>query len=132
MDLSVFIVDDDAMLGKIQKALIKSVWPLNEPIVCYDGVSALERIDQEAALGKRILVLLDINMPIMDGWEVLDLLCRKPYRKNVWVILNTSSEEVADEMKSKSYTQVIAYNKKPLTRKILLELMTQEPLVVFF
>ncbi|WP_257669029.1 response regulator [Parapedobacter tibetensis] len=128
MDLSIFIVDDDIMLGTIQKALIKSVRPFDEPIVCYDGFSALDLIDREAALGKKILVLLDINMPAMDGWGVLDLLCNKPYRKNVWVILNTSSEEVEDEIKSKSYTQVIAFNKKPLTRETLRKLMTQKPL----
>jgi len=132
MDLSVFIIDDDVMLGKIQKALVKSVWPLDEPIICYDGCSALERIDREATSGKTILILLDINMPAMDGWDVLDALSGKPYCNNVWVILNTSSEEVADEMKSKSYAQVIAFNKKPLTREILLKLMEEEPLVVFF
>ncbi len=132
MNLSVLIVDDDAILGKIQRALVKSVWPLEEPIVCYDGFSALERIDQEAALGKKILVLLDINMPTMDGWAVLDFLHEKPYCEHIWVILNTSSEEVADEVKSKSYTRVIAYNKKPLTREALRKLMVLEPLVVFF
>ncbi|GGG73116.1 response regulator [Parapedobacter pyrenivorans] len=132
MDLSVFIVDDDVMLGKIQKALVKSVWPLDEPIICYDGPSALERIELEAASGKKILILLDINMPEMDGWGVLDFLCEKSYGEHVWVILNTSSEEVADEIKSRSYTQVIAYNKKPLKREILRELMGREPLAVFF
>lgn len=132
MNLSIFIVDDDVMLGKIQKALVKSVWPLDEPIVCYNACNAIEYIDREATLGKKILVLLDINMPGMDGWGVLDFLCNKPYCNNVWVILNTSSEEVADEVKSRSYAQVIAFNKKPLTREILLRLMEQEPLVVFF
>lgn len=131
MNISVFIVDDDIMLGMIQKALVKSVWPFDEPIVCYDGFHALELIDKEAKLDKKILILLDINMPGMDGWDVLDLLCDKPYHKNVWVILNTSSEDVADELRSKSYPQVIAFNRKPLTRELLCKLMTQEPLVIF-
>lgn len=132
MNLSIFIVDDDVMLGKIQKALVKSVWPLDEPVICYDGSSALECIEREATSGKRILILLDINMPEMDGWGVLDSLCDKPYCGNIWVILNTSSEEVADEIKSRSYAQVIAYNKKPLTRERLRDLMIKEPLVLFF
>ncbi|MGK6352285.1 response regulator [Parapedobacter sp. DT-150] len=131
MDLRVFIVDDDVMLGKIQKALVKSVWPFDEPIVCYDGISALELIDREAASNKKILILLDLNMPEMDGWGVLDLLRGKPYCKDVWVIVNTSSEEAADEIRSKSYTQVIAFSKKPLTSETLRKLMTQKPLVLF-
>ncbi|MFC3197920.1 response regulator [Parapedobacter deserti] len=130
MNLSIFIVDDDIMLGKIQKALVKSIWPLDDPTVCHDGLSALKSIEQEAVLGKKILVLLDINMPEMDGWDVLDFLCNEPYYKNIWVIINTSSEEIADEVKSKSYAQVIAFNKKPLTREKLLKLMEQDPLVV--
>ncbi|GGC14094.1 hypothetical protein GCM10011386_02230 [Parapedobacter defluvii] len=132
MDLSIFIVDDDVMLGKIQKTLVKSVWPLDEPTVCYDGLSALEHIEREALAGKKILILLDIHMPHIDGWGVLDSICTKPYGKDVWVIVNTASEEVFDEVKSKSYDQVIAFNKKPLTRETLCKLMTQEPLVLFF
>lgn len=132
MDLSIFIVDDDAILGTIQKTLVKSVWPLDEPIVCYDGISALEHIEREAIAGKKILILLDIHMPHMDGWDVLDFICTKPYCKDVWVVVNTSSEEVADEVKSKLYTQVIDFNKKPLTREKLCKLMAQEPLVLFF
>lgn len=132
MDLSICIVDDDAMLGKIQKTLVKSVWPLDEPIICYDGFSALEHIEREVGAGKKILILLDIHMPRMDGWDVLDLICTKPYSKDVWVIVNTSSEEVTDEARSKSYTQVIAFNKKPLTKETLYKLMAQEPLVIFF
>lgn len=132
MDLCVVIVDDDVMLGKIQKALLESVWPLNEPIVCVNGHSALERIDREAAQDKRILVLLDIHMPEMDGWGVLDMLRSKSYHENVWVVLNTSSDDVLDEIKSRSYTQVIKFNKKPLTKDALRQLMIQEPLVVYF
>jgi len=132
MDLSIFIVDDDAMLGKIQKTLVKSVWQFDEPLVYYDGFSALAHIEREAIAGKKVLVLLDIHMPHMDGWGVLDSICTKPYYKDVWVIVNTSSEEVTDEAKSKSYEQVIAFNKKPLTRETLCKLMAQEPLVIFF
>lgn len=132
MDLSIFIVDDDEMLGKIQKTLVKSVWPLDEPIVYFDGFSALEHIEREAVAGKKILILLDIHMPRIDGWGVLDSICTKPYCKDVWVIVNTASEELADEAKSKLYTQVIAFNKKPLTRETLHKLMAQEPLVLFF
>ncbi len=132
MDLSIFIVDDDVMLGKIQKTLVKSVWPLDEPIVCYDGPTALEHIEREAVAGKKVLILLDIHMPRMDGWDVLDSICTKPYYKDVWVIVNTASEEVTDEAKSKLYAQVIAFNKKPLTRETLCKLMAQEPLVIFF
>ncbi len=132
MDLCVFIVDDDVLLGKIQKALLESVWPLNEPIVCYDGRSALARMDREAALGKQLLVLLDINMPEMCGWDVLDALGDKSYREQVWVVLNTSSEDLRDELRSRSYVQVIGFNKKPLTADALRQLMVKEPLAVYF
>lgn len=132
MDLSIFIVDDDVMLGKIQKTLVKSVWSLDEPIVCYDGISAIEHIEKEVVAGKKVLILLDIHMPHMNGWDVLDFICTKPYCNDVWVVVNTSSEEVADEAKSKLYAQVIAFNKKPLTREKLFKLMAQEPLILFF
>ncbi len=132
MDLSILIVDDNVILNTVQKTLFKSIWPANNPIACFDVESALQTIEQEIGLGKKLLLLLDIHMPVMDGWELLDILTQKTYVRDVWIILNTSSENLVDELRAKNYHQIIAFNKKPLSRKLLIELMQRPPLSQFF
>ncbi len=132
MEVSVLIIDDNVLLNTIQRTLIKNTLPAGKLLTCYDGQSALHVIDEEAGSGKKVLVLLDINMPIMDGWDVLDSLQSKPYQENIYVVMNSSSDSKNDEMRAKHYQQVIAFNKKPLTGESLAAIVKDTPLSYFF
>jgi CheY-like chemotaxis protein len=60
---------------------------------------------------------LDINMPVMDGWEFLDEfnLLPKDALKECSVIMHTSSIDPRDIERAKTYSVVIDYITKPLT-----------------
>ncbi len=70
---SILIIDDDADIVCFIKSLLENAD--YEVIGAYNGKEGLEKVRNE----KPILVLLDIMMPDMDGWEVLKRLktCKK-------------------------------------------------------
>lgn len=87
--LSVLIVDDSASVRRVVSNLIKSVgW---NPILAKDGVEALELLH---AADKPDVILSDIEMPRMDGYELLASLQAEPsYRSIPAVILSSRANE---------------------------------------
>ena len=71
------------------------------------------------------LVLLDLNMPIMNGWELLDKYLELEFNliftKTKFIVLS-STIDPSDIEKSKSYPMVIDFISKPITKDILAEL----------
>jgi DNA-binding response OmpR family regulator len=58
-------------------------------------------------------VLVDLDMPVMSGWNFLDELKKTSHNKPVFIL--TSSDCILDRMKAKEYEFVIDYFLKPLT-----------------
>lgn len=61
------------------------------------------------------LILLDLNMPIMDGWDFLDEFTQIPCKKKITIYIITSSIDSEDLKKAKTYTNVSNYILKPIT-----------------
>ena len=61
------------------------------------------------------LIFLDINMPVMDGWEFLEAFSKLTYDKNISVIILTSSINPEDKERAKTYDVVKGFMSKPLT-----------------
>ena len=66
-----------------------------EVVTAYDGREALEKVDQE----RPDLVILDVMMPYMDGFEVLQNLKRNPGTRDIPVIMLTAKAQDADVFK---------------------------------
>ena len=58
-------------------------------------------------------MFLDINMPGLSGWQVLDKLIELKLDGNISVIIITSSIEQSEMEKSKKYDQIIDFWIKP-------------------
>ncbi len=67
------------------------------------------------------LILLDINMPVMDGWEFMEKmgLLKSKFSKNITVYIVSSSIATADKNKSKTYSDILGYLSKPVTINVL-------------
>lgn len=61
---------------------------------CRSGTAAIERVAAEAF----DLVLLDINMPGMDGWETLRLIRADPERTELPVVMFSVKGEFRDKV----------------------------------
>jgi len=114
MALNVLVVDDSiVMRTMIIKTLRLSGLPLGEIYEAGNGAEGL-KILQENWID---LALVDINMPIMNGEEMIDRLKQNPDTEDVSVIVvSTESSETRIQMLIKKDARFIH---KPFTPEIL-------------
>ena len=87
MPLDVLVVDDSAAIRKIlQRVLAQTELPLGKILEAGDGFEAIERLTANN-IG---LVLTDINMPNMDGIELLKKIRENPQWKSIPVVMITT------------------------------------------
>ena len=111
MPLDVLIVDDSASIRKILHCvLVQAELPLGKVHEANDGREALEKMNSEN-IG---LVLLDINMPNMDGIEMLISLKANDALKGVPVIMITT-EGSQDRVLQALKLGAAGYVRKPFT-----------------
>jgi CheY-like chemotaxis protein len=89
----VMVVDDNNMYRELLVLLLeKQQWQIFQ---AENGQVALEHLDHK----KPALIVLDLNMPIMDGFEFLKHLHDKPKWASIPVIILTSRNLSAEEQK---------------------------------
>ena len=108
--LKILVVDDEARMRKLVKDFLA-----NKGLNVEEAGDGEEAVDKFFAQKDIALVLLDVMMPKMDGWEVL-----KTIRKysQVPVIMLTARSEERDELQGFSLG-VDEYISKPFSPKIL-------------
>lgn len=113
--LTVYLIDDDATYNSLNKRLISKSVNQDLNIVEFTNPEmALNAILEEGKIPDR--VFLDINMPLMDGWEFLEILTEETEHKkiNTKISMLTSSLFPEDEAKALNYEYVDNYINKPL------------------
>jgi two-component SAPR family response regulator len=120
--LETIIVDDDILTLHYIKKIVKTS-PIGGPIhTSENGKLAFDVLESRNADFDSILVFLDINMPVMDGWSFLEMLQEKAYKHKIQVVMVTSSTDPADKAKSNKYPQVIGYLEKPVYPQVFTEI----------
>ncbi|MHA6279754.1 response regulator [Salinimicrobium sp. CAU 1759] len=130
--LEILLVDDDKVVALLHEYRLKSTKISLPPIICCNGMEALERLHRNDHKSKHFLVLLDLNMPVVDGWKFLKLLKKNPPKAEVSVVIVTSSINQQDYLKSQSYDSVIHFCSKPLTADCLNNIKKLEQVQKFF
>ena len=129
--VSVLLVDDDEINNFISIKLIKKALLNTEIMACLNGKFAIDRLVeiQNQDINKLPdYILLDINMPIMNGWEFLDEYKRlniDPLGKTKIYIIS-SSVFSNDINKARSYPLVKDFISKPLNVDKIVELFKVE------
>jgi CheY-like chemotaxis protein len=132
--ISILLVDDDEINNFISIKLIKKALIYTEITACLDGSYAINELLQIQERNPDELpdyILLDINMPIMNGWEFLDEYKRLGIdptgRSKIFII--SSSVFSNDINKAKSYDLVKDFISKPLNVDKIKELFVVEKTV---
>jgi CheY-like chemotaxis protein len=120
----IWIVDDDAIYQIIVNKIIQRSEMFSTISSFKNGKDALDylhiAVENNTALPD--IILLDINMPIMDGWEFMEEmgLIKCKFNKQITVYIVSSSIAIEDKNKSKSYENILGYLSKPITVNDLL------------
>jgi len=111
---AIFLVDDDPINNLINKRLLGKVGISNQIKEFLEGEEALVQIRTQPS-ENQILIFLDINMPVLNGWEFIEKYSEIfPHRQDKIVILS-SSIDYQDRQKAKEYQIVSGFLEKPLT-----------------
>lgn len=119
MNLIVAVVDDDSIILFMHKKILQKAKFQESPHTFNSAKKALDFFDKIDDNAKPILLFLDINMPVMNGWDLLEVIHQENFEKEVHVVMVTSSVDVSDKEKAFSYSKVIDFVEKPLDEDVL-------------
>jgi len=120
MPVDVLIVDDSAAIRKIlQRVLRQTDIPIGEVLEAGDGVEALKALSNRHVH----LILSDINMPNMDGLQLLAQLKRSDKWKSVPIVMVTT-EGGQGKVLEAVQLGAAGYVRKPFTAEQIKEKLT--------
>lgn len=112
-----YIIDDDEILVMLMKMLVKRNAHYEVSEEFFNGQEAIDHLREvikgEGKLPK--VIFLDLNMPLMDGWQFLEEFVKLPIKEEIPVFIVTSSIDPADIDNAKKYPAVKDYIQKPVT-----------------
>ena len=122
MALDVLIVDDSAAIRKIlQRVLLQAEVPMGKVHEAGDGVEALKILRENQGNGAKIgLILSDINMPNMDGLQLLGEIKKTAGFKDIPVVMITT-EGAQQKVIESVNLGAIGYVRKPFTAEQIKE-----------
>ncbi len=121
----ILLVDDDNVHHAVTSMLIKRLPFEVESSKAMDGREAIDQIKADLD-NPPDLVLLDLNMPVMNGWEFLDEIADlKPVMPHQPTICILSSTIAHDDIKrSTNYSNVHSFISKPILKSDMINLLT--------
>lgn len=122
----ILIVDDDKVISLLHKNHIRQFNSTCSPIICYNGKEALEYLLEKNRKKNNFVIFLDLNMPVIDGWEFLDQLEKQQFLSTIFIIIVTSSINSIDEKKASEYRNVIYFCRKPLSEESIQKIISLE------
>jgi CheY-like chemotaxis protein len=123
--MELWVIDDDT----IYQMLVKRMVEKNHPGVSVDaylnGKTAFEAFVRRYQSGDDVklpdVVFLDINMPVMNGWEFLNSVLKSVPEKKITstIYIVSSSIDRSDFEKAENYAIISKYLVKPVTKNDL-------------
>lgn len=116
---SLCVIDDDMIYQFAVKLNVKQLQLADSVITFSNGELARHYFEANKADEAQLpeVILLDINMPVMDGWDFLEWYrgYKNQLARPITIFMVSSSIDWRDIEKAKSYEEVTDYISKPLT-----------------
>lgn len=122
---TIAIVDDDPVYIQALKNLLIA-WKITNPILFFsNGKEAIDFIRIKEASALPDILLLDLNMPVMNGWTFMEKFepITTVLKKNISIYLVTSSIWEEDIKRAKKNKLVKAFIAKPINQEKFLEIL---------
>jgi two-component system chemotaxis response regulator CheY len=118
-EYKVLIVEDSPTMRQLLSFILKRIKGVNV-VEAKDGVDALKKM----SVNKFDLVITDINMPIMDGLKLVNLIRKDDIHKNVPIIIVTTEGGQEDKERAMALG-ANAYITKPIQSTHVLDIVKQ-------
>lgn len=106
----IFLIDDQEIVNFVHKRFLKLIDADLEAVDFKDSKEAIKALNEM----KPELIFLDLNMPGLNGWDVLDFMKNEEIR--IPVVILTSSNSLADRAKAANYPNVLTFEQKPMQK----------------
>ncbi|MBO9571104.1 MAG: response regulator [Chitinophagaceae bacterium] len=122
---SVLLIDDDEPTNYLNKMTLEEIGCIEEIFIFQSASKALDYLNTSTYCPD--LILLDINMPAMNGWEFLDVYEQLPSEKRgkVVIVMLTTSFNPDDRLRAGQIASVSGFMNKPLTKETLKEILVE-------
>jgi len=126
----ILLIEDNEFTNIFNQKLIKALDIAEQVHITESGKEALDFLlnnTERESCQTPDIIFLDINMPGMNGWEFIEELKERKKEKlaNSKIIMLTTSPNPDDEQKAKLIKEIIAFKRKPLTKGIINEVITE-------
>jgi CheY-like chemotaxis protein len=127
----IWVVDDDVIYQTIIRKLIQKSGVFSTHFSFLNGKEAITTLNDILEINKEQIpdiILLDINMPIMDGWEFMKEIkkIKSKINKHIIIYIVSSSIAIEDRNKSKTFIDIMGYIPKPITVNDLIAIVSKE------
>lgn len=127
---TISIIDDDEIYQMFTRRVIQNLDMCEEITSYHNGQEAIDAFLESLDAGQPLpeILFLDINMPIMDGWEFMDAYRQFEHRipNKVTIYIVSSSIAPEDQNKAKTYTEISGFMSKPMKVEEILELFKEK------
>jgi CheY-like chemotaxis protein len=116
---TLFLIDDDEIYLFTMKKIIEKNRLVSNVHEFHNGFDAIDFLNKMSTNNHVLLpdiILLDINMPVMDGWTFMELfsLLKPKLKKKITVYMISSSINKSDIDRAKSISDISDFIVKPI------------------
>lgn len=122
---TIILIDDDLSVNYFHRRLVTILNLTDDIHTFFNGKQALEGImtvNKASEPGKNVLIFLDLNMPLMSGWEFLEEFEKLKHKLHINCSIHVISASLnpMDREKAEQNPNVMSYISKPLSKENLL------------
>ncbi len=125
----VMLIDDHHPTNVLHSLVIENTNQVEETIIFENGSDALTYLKKpfDFRQPQPNIIFLDINMPVMNGWEFLNHFKNLPYNKRseISLFMLSTSSHPDDIARAEKEDLIIDYLYKPLSEEILQDVIKQ-------
>ncbi len=118
-----YIIDDDAIFVMVFKKILSNIEYFNKVDTLKNGFEALQGLKNLEANNEKFpdIIFLDLNMPVLDGWQFLEALENLPFKDKLNIHVISSTIDKAEIERSQSFKVVKSFIQKPTSAKQLIQ-----------